>query len=81
MLKNQHTITRDNLKALMTSFYVRVIDDEVLAHFFTNELGDDINNKDWLDHINLLALFLSHAHQDRCAENYSWGVAHLIHNI
>jgi len=41
----------------MTSFYVKVIDDKVLAHFFTNELGDDITNKDWTDHIDLLADF------------------------
>ena len=41
----------------MTTFYVKVIDDKVLAHFFTNELGDDITNDAWLDHIDLLADF------------------------
>lgn len=41
----------------MTSFYIKVIDDEMLAHFFTNELGDDINNEDWTEHIELLGEF------------------------
>ncbi len=41
----------------MTTFYLKVLEDDVLAHFFTDELGDDITNEDWLDHIDLLADF------------------------
>ncbi len=51
------SITRENLRVLMTSFYIKVIDDKVLSDFFTNELGDDIGNKDWEEHIELLADF------------------------
>ena len=41
----------------MTSFYVKIIADEQLAHFFTNELGDNIKNEDWVEHIELLTEF------------------------
>jgi hemoglobin len=41
----------------MMSFYLQVIEDDMLAHFFTNELGDDINNEDWTEHIELLTEF------------------------
>ena len=41
----------------MTLFYERTMLDEELGPFFTNELGDDINNEAWQDHINLLADF------------------------
>ena len=56
-MKNQTTITRENLRVLMTSFYMKTIDDQVLSHFFTNELGDDINNEEWTEHIELLIEF------------------------
>ena len=41
----------------MTSFYEKAIEDEVLGPFFTNELGDDITDEDWIAHIDLLADF------------------------
>ncbi len=41
----------------MTSFYKKAIVDEVLAPFFIDEIGDDITNEDWIDHIELLADF------------------------
>ena len=31
--------------------------DEVLGPFFINELGDDIEDEDWVEHIDLLADF------------------------
>jgi hemoglobin len=41
----------------MTSFYQKAILDEEIGPFFINELGDDITNEDWREHIELLADF------------------------
>ena len=41
----------------MRSFYERAIEDEVLAPFFIDEIGDDITSEDWDEHIELLADF------------------------
>ncbi|MBT8349225.1 MAG: group III truncated hemoglobin [Sulfurovum sp.] len=41
----------------MTSFYEKAIEDEVLAHFFIDEIGDDLSDEDWIAHIELLADF------------------------
>jgi hemoglobin len=41
----------------MTTFYERAVEDDVLAHFFTDELGDDLSEEDWTEHIELLADF------------------------
>ncbi|MEA3371556.1 MAG: group III truncated hemoglobin [Campylobacterota bacterium] len=41
----------------MTSFYEKAIEDEGLGPFFTHELGDDIRDDDWIEHIDLLADF------------------------
>ncbi|PHS40977.1 MAG: hypothetical protein COB07_03010 [Sulfurovum sp.] len=53
----QHSITRENLRILMTSFYEKAMDDQELGPYFINELGDDITSKEWIDHIELLADF------------------------
>ncbi|MDQ7044779.1 MAG: group III truncated hemoglobin [Sulfurimonas sp.] len=54
-LKN--TITRENLRLLMRSFYIRTLHDKELGPYFINELGNDINNEEWQAHIELLADF------------------------
>jgi len=41
----------------MTLFYENAILNEELGPFFTHELGDDIKDEDWLEHIDLLADF------------------------
>lgn len=41
----------------MTSFYVQAMKHNVLGPFFTNELGDDIEDEEWIAHIDLLADF------------------------
>lgn len=41
----------------MTLFYEKTLHNEVLAPFFVTELGDDLTNKEWEDHIELLADF------------------------
>lgn len=41
----------------MTSFYEKAIDDKVLAPFFIDEIGDNLADEDWIEHIELLADF------------------------
>jgi len=41
----------------MTLFYQKTLYNQELAPFFVVELGDDINSKDWIEHIELLADF------------------------
>jgi len=41
----------------MTAFYEKAIKDQELGPFFINEIGDDITDEDWTDHIELLADF------------------------
>ncbi len=41
----------------MTSFYEKAVEDKDLGPFFILELGDDLTNKEWIDHIELLADF------------------------
>ena len=57
MIKLQSSISRKNLRVLMTSFYEKVISDKDIGPFFINELGDDITSEDWIEHVELLADF------------------------
>ncbi|MDQ7042465.1 MAG: group III truncated hemoglobin [Sulfurimonas sp.] len=41
----------------MTLFYTKALKDKLLGPFFVHELGDDMQNDDWLEHIDLLADF------------------------
>ncbi len=41
----------------MTSFYEKAIHDDELAHFFRDEIGDDLSDEEWIEHIELLADF------------------------
>ncbi len=41
----------------MTSFYEKAIDDKLLGPYFIHELGEDIRDEEWIDHIELLADF------------------------
>jgi len=41
----------------MRSFYEKAVEDEALGPFFTDELGDDMRDEDWVEHIELLADF------------------------
>lgn len=56
-MKLQSSITRENLRVLMTLFYEKAIVDKELGPYFIHELGDDITSEDWIDHIELLADF------------------------
>ena len=41
----------------MTRFYERAIEDESIGPFFIHELGHDMKDEDWVEHIELLADF------------------------
>lgn len=41
----------------MTLFYEKAIQDDQLAPFFILELGSDMRDKEWIEHIELLADF------------------------
>ncbi|MDF1877808.1 group III truncated hemoglobin [Sulfurimonas sp. SAG-AH-194-L11] len=56
-LELQKSITRENLRTLMTVFYENAILDPDLGPFFIHELGSDMSDEDWIGHIDLLADF------------------------
>ncbi|MDQ7068554.1 MAG: group III truncated hemoglobin [Sulfurimonas sp.] len=56
-LELYNSITRENLTVFMTLFYTKALKDKLLGPFFVHELGDDMQNDDWLEHIDLLADF------------------------
>lgn len=41
----------------MTSFYEKTVQDGVLGPLFTDELGDDLADEAWVEHVELLADF------------------------
>ncbi len=56
-MKLQTAITRENLRVLMTLFYEKAVADEEIGPFFTDALGDDLSDEEWVEHIELLADF------------------------
>ena len=53
----QNSITKENIETLVTLFYHKAMEDEQIGHFFVLELGEDITNEDWEDHISRLVDF------------------------
>jgi len=41
----------------MTSFYEKAMDNDDIGPFFRHELGDDMQDEEWIEHIELLADF------------------------
>jgi hemoglobin len=52
-----HDITRTNLEVVVTSFYHKALRDDHIGHFFMLELGEDIENDAWEEHIDILVDF------------------------
>lgn len=50
-------ITKENIETLVTLFYHKAMKDEQIGHYFVLELGDDIENEEWKDHIDTLVNF------------------------
>lgn len=54
-----HEITKDNIELFVKRFYENAIENEQIGHFFTNILGEDLNNKAWQEHMDILIDFWS----------------------
>ena len=50
-------MTRENLETLMVQFYKKALNDDTLGDFFVIELGADMANEEWQEHIELLVNF------------------------
>ncbi|SFV71756.1 hypothetical protein MNB_SV-13-513 [hydrothermal vent metagenome] len=53
----ENSINRENLETLVTSFYYEALEDEQIGHYFVLELGEDIENEEWVKHIDILVDF------------------------
>jgi len=56
-LELQDSINRENLETLVSLFYHKAMEDDQIGHFFVLELGTDITNEDWKEHIDILVDF------------------------
>lgn len=52
-------LNRKNINKLVVTFYTRVLQDEKLAPFFIEHLGEDMNSQRWEEHMQLLTDFWS----------------------
>ena len=53
----QNNITLDNIETLVGLFYEKAMLDKDIGDFFILELGDDLTNEDWVEHIGRLVDF------------------------
>jgi len=53
----QKSINEENIEVLVRTFYPLVLKDSLLAPFFIEKLGDDIQSKTWEEHLLLLTEF------------------------
>ena len=53
------TITKENIKELVDTFYPTILSNSITAPFFIAKLGSDINSPTWQEHLELLANFWS----------------------
>ena len=53
----EQTITRENIKKLVHTFYPMILKDSITAPFFIAKLGSDINSPTWQEHLDLLSKF------------------------
>ena len=53
----ENKITIENIETLVTLFYHKAMKDEHIGHYFVLELGEDIENEDWKEHIEILVTF------------------------
>ena len=53
----QNCINEENIEILVRTFYGHVLKDNVLAPFFIDKLGDNIQSTTWEEHLLLLTEF------------------------
>jgi len=51
------SLNQENIGILVRAFYPRVLEDKILAPFFIEKLGDNIENPHWKEHLTLLTEF------------------------
>ncbi len=51
------TIDRNSVHTMVRQFYVTLLEDDLVSHYFIKALGDDLNNEKWKDHLNTLDNF------------------------
>ncbi len=52
-----NSISEENIEILVRTFYPQVLKDSVLAPFFIEKLGDNIDSETWEEHLHLLTEF------------------------
>ena len=55
MQSNQ--ITKENIRTMVNTFYVKILKDDIVGPFFIAKLGDDMGNEHWVPHLDLLVNF------------------------
>ena len=55
MLTNE--INKENVDLLVTNFYTKVLEDELISPFFIKKLGKKLDSKVWQKHIVLISNF------------------------
>lgn len=55
--ERQKSINEENIEILVRTFYAHVLKDTLLAPFFMEKLGDDLQSKAWEEHLQLLTEF------------------------
>lgn len=53
----QKSINEENIGILVRTFYTEVLQDALLAPFFIEKLGDDLQSQAWEEHLALLTEF------------------------
>ena len=53
----QKSINEENIEILVRTFYTQVLKDPMLAPFFIEKLGDDLQSQAWKEHLALLTEF------------------------
>lgn len=51
------TITEENIKIFVITFYTKIMKNEIVGPFFIEILGDDMKNQKWEEHITVLCNF------------------------
>ena len=53
----ENEITKENIRTMVNTFYVKILKDDIVGPFFIAKLGDDMTNEHWLPHLDLLVNF------------------------
>jgi len=53
------TLTKENIRELVDTFYPTILADGITAPFFIAKLGSDIDSQIWQEHLELLSNFWS----------------------